>query len=361
MNKISIHIVTWNSLKFLPDCLASIYQQTEKNFSVTIIDNASTDKTVEFVNEHYSDVKIIRNNKNLGFAAAHNRAIKIAALDKKTFLSRYILVLNPDIILSSDFLKKTLNLIKKDESMAAVAGKSFKIYTSDSDLNEKIKTEIIDSTGLKIFKSGRVVDRGENQKDKGQYDKTEEVFGLSGSCVLYRLSALEDIKIPLNNSQFVDYSDEIRRLGSHYEYFDEDFFAYKEDADISYRLRWRGWKMVYLPEATIYHYRQVFGGQPKIGETIKRRQKRSPIVRYLSYRNHFFLLTKNLSWSNYFSHFPWILFYELKKFVYILFFEPKTLKGLFKFYTKLPRMFKKRKWIMKNKKINSKEMRKWFS
>ncbi len=338
--KVSIHIVSWNSLKFLPDCLKSIFSQTYKNFSVLVIDNASNDGTIEFLQKNFPEVKIFKNNKNLGFAKAHNQGINLTK-------SEFVLILNPDIILKEDFLEKILSEIEKDEKIGAISGKILKIYTSEPEIEERVKTKIIDSTGLKIFKSRRVINRGEGELDKGQYDKVEEVFGLSGACVLFRRQALEDIKIS-------------KDLRSYYEYFDEDFFAYKEDFDLSYRLRWRGWKIIYLPNAIAYHYRQIFGTKFKIKEIIKRRREKSPLINYLSYRNHLFSLIKNESFENFLKDLPFIFFYELKKFFYILFFEQSTLKAILEIIKKLPQMLKKRKYIMKNRLITSNEIRKFY-
>jgi len=344
MSKVSIQIVTWNSLKFLPDCLESIFNQTYKDFSILVIDNASNDGTIEFLRKNYPQIKILRNNKNLGFARAHNQGIKLSQG------ADYIFIINPDIILEKDFLEKILKIIEKDKKIGAISGKLLKIYTSEPEINEKVKTKIIDSTGLKIFKSRRIIDRGEGELDQKQYEKIEEVFGLSGACLLLRLAALEDIKLKIENC----------KLKICEEYFDEDFFSYKEDIDLSWRLRLFGWKIIYFPEAIAYHYRQVFGTKNKIKEIIKRRREKSPLVNYLSYRNHLFCLIKNDFLINFLKDLPFILFYEFKKFLYLIFFEQKTLKAILEVFKKLPKMLKKRKYIMKNKKIFPKEIKKWM-
>lgn len=360
--KIQIQIVAWNSMKFLPDCLTSIFNQTYKNFSVLIIDNASNDGMTEFVKINYPQIKIFRNNKNVGFTAAHNQGIKITSLNKDNVENNYILVINADIILEEDYLKKIVTIMEKDKEIGGMAGKILKVYTSDPELNEKNKTQNIDSTGLKIYRSKKVIDRGENETDHGQYNNEGQVFGISGACALYRLSALEDIKIPIIRNSYIRNELVISRGANEVsgEYFDEDFFAYKDDIDLSYRLRWRGWKIYYYPTAVCYHHRQVFGGQPKILDLIKRRRARSPLIKIYSYRNDLFLLIKNVSFSNFLKDFPFIFFYELKKFLYIIFFEPKTLGALKEVFAKMGVMIKKRRFIMKNKKINSKEMRQWF-
>lgn len=344
MPKISIQIVTWNSLKFLPDCLESIFNQTFRDFIILIIDNASTDGTIEFIERNYPQVKIIKNSKNLGFAKAHNQGII-------TTQSDYILVMNPDVILESDFLFKLVEAADKDERIGSLGGKLLKIKSGDLEIAEKIKTNIIDSTGLKIFKSRRVIDRGEGEEDKGQYDKNEEVFGVSGACVLYRREALEDIKIPIINSQFVN-RHKIRRLVSCWEYMDQDFFCYKEDVDLAWRLQLQGWRAVYLPKARAYHFRSV---------SVSHRFSKSPLVNFFSYRNHLWLLLKNDYFSNFFRHLWFIFWYQLSKELYLLFTQPIVLlKGGLAFWQGFVKMCRKRKYILKNAKVRVEGMRRWF-
>ncbi len=192
MSSVSIHLVTWNSQKFLSDCLSAIFNQTYKDFSVVIVDNASSDGTIEYLEKNYPSVYLIRNAKNLGFAEAHNQAITLTS-------APYILVINPDVILERDWLEKVVEIMEKDDQIASAGGKTLKIRFGDMEIQEKIKTSIIDSAGFKIYKNRRVVDRGEGGEDEGQYDKSEEVFGLSGSCILYRRLALEDVKLKIVN------------------------------------------------------------------------------------------------------------------------------------------------------------------
>lgn len=339
--KIFIHLVAWNSMKFLPDCLNSIFAQTYKNFSVLIIDNASSDGIVDYLGQNFPEVKVFRNNKNIGFCAAHNQAIKIVALDKDNIENSYLLLINADVILEKDYLTKLVTLIEKDNEIGAIGGKVLKVYTSDPEINEKNKTQNIDSTGLKVYRSKKIVDRGENEVDHGQYNNEGQVFGLSGACVLYRLVALEDIK----------YGDE---------YLDEEFFAYKDDADLSFRLRWRGWKIYYYPSAVCYHHRQVFGSKLSVWQLFKNRRQRSSLIKYYSYRNHLFCLIKNLSFVDFLKDFPFIFFYEFKKFIYIFFFERKTSRALGEVFKKMTLMLKKRRFIMRNKKVKSSDLRRWM-
>ena len=361
MSKVSIQIVAWNSLKFLPDCLGSIFQQTYKDFSVLVIDNASNDGTIEFLREKYPQVFVVQNTRNLGFCGGHNQGFKL------TQQSPYVLVMNPDIILEPDFLEKTIIAMEKDSKIGAVGGKLLRIQIGDPEIEEKIKTKFIDSTGMVIKKTREVINRGEGEIDRGQYNQAEKVFGISGACVLYRRAALEDVKItkcdpntrihPNNNSggrvrvsRVRQLTDERALFGC--EYFDEDFFAYKEDIDLAWRMKHRGWYSLYLPDAVVYHFRQT---QAKKGvwQTILNRRQKSKLINYLSYRNHFFVLVKNEQFKDFFRHFPYIFWYEFKKIIYILLFEQSTLKGLIDAIRKSPKMMRKRKAILKPKLIET--------
>jgi GT2 family glycosyltransferase len=335
MLKVSIHIVTWNSLKFLPDCLSAIFSQTYQNFSVLVIDNASSDGTVEYLAKHYPNIYLIRNNINQGFAKAHNQAINLSS-------APYVLVINPDVILEKDWLERAVAKMEENKNIGSLSGKLLKIRFADIEIREKVKTNIFDSTGLKIYKNRRVVDRAEGEEDKGQYNQEEEVFGLSGACVLYRRIALESIKLKIKNCQ--------SKTGE--EYFDEDFFAYKEDVDLAWRLRLAGWQNIYSPELVAYHFRRV---------ALSHRFSQSKWVNFLSYRNHLWLLLKNDYWSNFFRHFCFIILYQLAKELYLFFTQPIVLfKASFSFWQGFLKMWRKRQYILKRAKIKPKEIRKWM-
>lgn len=333
--KVSIQIVTWNSREYIGDCLDSIFSQTFKDFIVLVIDNASTDGTAEFIEEKYKNVYLIRNSKNLGFSRAHNQGIKLTN-------SEYIFILNPDVILESDFLERIVKKAERNKKIAAFGGKLLKMKFVNRELNEKIKTNIIDSTGLKIFRSRRVFDRGEGEKDNKKYNREEKIFGISGACVLYRRKALEEIKI----------------FG---EYFDEDFFAYKEDVDLAWRLQLKGWSALYCPDAFAYHFRTTTyrTGVNRIG--ISKHLKKTAKVNFLSFRNHLWLILKNDYWQNFLYHLPFIFCYQFKKILFLLFTQPKVLfQAELSFWKGVRKILRKREMILKNAKIGPKEIRKIF-
>ncbi len=293
--KISIVIVTYNSLKFLKECLESILNQTFSGFEIIVIDNKSFDGSLEFVKKNYPTVKTLRNVNNLGLCRANNQGIKLS-------LGEYVLIMNPDVILEKDFLEKIIEQAEKLPQAGSLGGKLLRLINGE-------KTDIIDSTGLKIFPYYKIVDRGAGERVGGGNcprltNALEEVFGITGACVLYRKKALEDIK---QNDQ----------------YFDERFFAYKEDIDLAWRLKKKDWQNWYVPEAVAYHQRAIFLG--------KERKKRNRMISYYSYRNHLLLLTKHLDKKTFWQNAWRIIPYELGKFIYILFFETGNIKAFFDF------------------------------
>ncbi|OGF20560.1 hypothetical protein A2316_00405 [Candidatus Falkowbacteria bacterium RIFOXYB2_FULL_38_15] len=331
--KITINLVAWNGKKYLPFCLDSIAKQTFRDFSLLILDNGSTDGTVEYLkslNPLIPNTKIIFNEKNVGFAGGHNQAFKMSESD-------YVLMLNQDIILEPDFLEKVVDFMDKNEDAGVVTGKLLRW-----DFNENKKTEFLDSAGLKIFRSHRVIELGGEEKDGEKWSYPAEVFGVSGAAPIYRRKALKEVM--LGDEQF----------------FDEDFFSYKEDVDLAYRLRLFGWKAWFLPEAKAYHDRTARTNGTEDADVIKNRKNKSDFVNYHSYKNHLFFLIKNLTWPVILRSFSQIFVYELKKFGYILIFETSTLKCLVEFFKKLPKIYKKRKIILEKKKVRTKDITKWF-
>src|SRR6056297_1757783 len=238
MPKLSIHIVTFNSRQFIKYCLDSLFKSNFNDFQVFIIDNNSCDGTVEFINRKYFDKKkekklyLIKNKANKGFSGAHNQAINLTD-------SEYVLVLNPDTIIEPDFLSKMVNFMDKNKKTGAACGKLLKARFKNIELEQIKKTNILDTTGIKALRSNRFLDRGEREEDKGQF-KTGSVFGVSGACAFYKRDALENVKM---------------KNGDNFEYFDNDFFAYKEDIDICWRMRLFGWDIKYFADAFSYHFR----------------------------------------------------------------------------------------------------------
>lgn len=341
MSKVSINLITWNGEKQLEDCLNAILKQTFSDFLLLIIDNGSVDRTVSIIENEYlpafkDKIKFVKNKTNLGFAFAHNQAILWSDSD-------YVLTLNQDVLLEPQYLAKAVEFLDAHHDVGSVSGKILRWQmTQDGDFKKHEKSDIIDSLGLKIFKSQRVVDRASGEQDLGQYNNITEIFGPSATCPIYRRKALEAVR-------FED------------EFFDNDFFSYKEDVDLAYRLQWRGWKSYYLPEAVAYHERSA-KGKEKFSNlaVIRHRKNKSKFIDYHSYKNHLFVVYKNVSRGNFWRIFFQVFGYEFKKLLFILLLEHSTLGALGEFFSKKKRLKSKRRFIMSHRLIKDDEMRKWY-
>ncbi len=328
-------------MSFIFDCLESLMRQNFRDFSVMVIDNGSDDGTVEFIRSNYPTVSVLQNFKNLGFTKANNQGLLLAK-------SEYVLLLNADVILSEDFLENIIAFADTHPEAGSFGGKVYKLFNQYSDsgeeanLREVIKSDIIDTTGLLMYKSRRVVDRGEGRKDEGQFDRTEEVFGICGACALYRKAALDEVAIKN-------------------EYFDNDFFAYKEDVDLAWRLRLYGFGAWYYPRAICFHHRGLPGYENAgFVKSLSQRKKISKFLRSLSFRNHHLMIVKNDIFINQLLALPWFAGREFKILAVALIFEPFQYKSLIELIWLLPRTLIKRRVIMAHRKASAREMRQWF-
>lgn len=351
---VSVVILAYNGEGVIKDCFESVLGQSYENIEIIVVNNASTDGTINEIqkskgkNQNYNlKFKIIENKKNIGFAG-YNLGIEASR-------GEYVLCANQDVELDKDFISRAVELMETDGKIGAIQGllksKMNKFPASES---KNQKSNIIDTTGIVAFKSRRFADRGQGEEDKGQYDKIEEVFGVNGAVAFFRRKCLADVKIPVSSSKF-----QVPR----FEYYDQDFFMYKEDIDLSWRIRLYGWKIMYCPKAIAYVDRTSKPISEKSGavqEVIRTRRKQSQFVKNLSCKNHRLAIIKNdLPWL-FIKHLPWILPREIGAWLYVLVFEPKTWPAIGELFRQMPRAWKKRKIIMKNKKVGPKEMGKWF-
>lgn len=342
-SKVTIQIVTYNGKHLMASCLDSILDQTYRDFKVLVIDNASQDGTAEFVRNNYPQVAVFENNKNHAFAKANNQGFRLLR-------SEYVLMCNQDIVLERDWLEKIIAEVENEKysSFGSFGGKLLKLKLINAEIGELEKTDRIDSCGLKLLKSHRVVEIGSGE-DRSTYDARDEVFGHSGALVLYRRQALEDVII----------KDCFHPNG---DYLDSNFVFYKEDVDLAWRLQLAGWRSLFVPDAVAYHIR-TFSGSEKTGlqEMIANRFKQSRLARYYSYRNHLLLLLENEFFSNLFYYSPQIFWYELKKLAFIIVAEPSNLKALLEVATMWSQIKKKRRQIMSSAKVTSQYIRNWIN
>ena len=338
---VSISLLTWNGEKYIKDCLNSVFNQTYSNLEILIRDNNSEDRTVQYIKDikkRHKNLKFFLNPKNVGFAIGHNQTIKKSKGD-------FILCLNQDVVLNKDFILKAIKLFKKDKKTASVQGKLLrwqKGLSISNDYSDYQITHIIDTVGLLILKNRRIVNKGQGEIDEGQFENIEEIFGPDGATPIYRRKALEDVKI--NN-----------------EYFDEDFFAYKEDVDLAWRLRLYGWKSFYQPKSIAYHDRTA-GDSFALSyiNIIKERLKINKFGKYLAFKNQRLMQIKNEQIGSFIKYFPNFLIKEISSWGYVLLFERYTYKAIKDLLKLIPKVLKKRKIIMRKKRINSKEINRWF-
>ncbi len=329
--KVSIVIVTWNAAKFIPFVIDSIEKQNFKDYEVLVIDNSSLDETVNILSQKYKDkVKIVKQKKNLGFSKAYNLGIHWTR-------GEYILVMNQDLVLDQDFLYESVNFMDKNTRVGALQGKILQWEVASNR-----RKDIVDNLGVDIYKNHSFVNRLEGERSPKLEKNAVAVFAFSGSCVLLRRQAVEEIKFKQ-------------------EFFDEDFFMYKEDIDLSWRLRHKNWDIVYYPLAIAYHARTLKQGRGN-GDLaiIENRRKKKKYLNYISYRNHLYLLFKNEFGQNFLFYFFPIFWYEFKKVIYVCLFEQYSLRAWLDFFVKLPTMLAKRRQIFVNTKLTPKELRLWI-
>ncbi|HBK3213944.1 TPA: glycosyltransferase family 2 protein, partial [Clostridioides difficile] len=218
MFMINIVIPNYNGYKLLKNCLDSLKNQTYSNFSIIVVDNASDDSSYNWLN-NYENVTLKKLDKNYGFSKAVNEGIKLSN-------SKYVVLLNNDTVVPENWLETLLGEIEKDESIFSVCSKMIRY-------NEKDK---IDDAGDEYSILGWAYKIGDG-KNISSFRKSKYVFSSCAGAAIYRNSIFDEIG-----------------------YFDEDFFAYMEDIDISYRAKIYGYKNRYCSEAKIFHIGSATSG-----------------------------------------------------------------------------------------------------
>jgi len=341
---VSVNLLLYRPGKYLRPCLESIFSQTYPNLEILVIDNNSADGTTELAaqilkskrSDDFPSSRLIANRENLGFAAGHNLGIKESR-------GEFVFLVNQDIILGEDFLEKAIKAFLCGEKIAAVQGKTRRLKVNGEQLE---KTNIIDNTGLVILKNRRIIARGQGQKDDGQFDEAEEIFGVDGALPVYRRTALEDVKIIFAGRE---------------EYFDSSFLAYKEDVDLAWRLRLLGWRAIYEPRALAWHARTAgeSAATNYLG-VIKERLKINQFAKYLSFKNQRLMQLKNEQLSVLLRHVIWWLPKEIASWVYVILFERYTWRAIRDLLAQAPAAWQKRKIIMARKRTSGARMAEWF-
>jgi GT2 family glycosyltransferase len=318
---VSVTIVTYNSGRFIKKCLESVLAQKYPAFEVVIIDNASTDGTVDILEQFENRCRIHYNDSNVGFASAQNQAIALSRGD-------WVLTLNPDVLLLPGFLQQLVEAGRIHPRIGSVCGKLLAIKATF----ELPEEAIIDSTGMYFTPMLRHLDRGSQLPDNGDYSNLEYVFGATAAAALYRREMIDDVSI----------------AG---EFFDEDFFVYREDADVAWRHQLLGWRCLYTPFARAYHVRNVLPGN---------RRALPPEINMHSVKNRFLMRVKNMTWDLYRRNWLWITFRDILVVGACFLTEQTSLKAFAKVVLRWPSLLVKRTEIMRRRKASDAYMAAWF-
>ena len=318
---VAIAVVTYNSASFIRRCLEYVFEQDYSPYEVIVIDNASQDSTPAILREFESRIRAVYNRENVGFAAGQNQAIALTQ-------AAWILTLNPDTRLARDFLSRLVEAGEADPSAGSVCGK---LLAMSPDF-EPLPEPVFDSTGIYFTPNQRHFDRGSRQPDRGQYERAEYVFGATGAACLYRRAMIEDISIDG-------------------EFFDPDFFAYREDADVAWRAQLLGWKCLYTPLARAHHVRSVL--------PVNRRSV-SPLVNMHSVKNRWLLRIKNMTGPLYRRYWLAITWRDLVVVAGCLLREFSSLRAFLLLARAWPRAWKKRRIIMQRRRATDDALFGWF-
>ncbi len=265
---ISIVIISYNSEKFICDCLDSALNQTVIFDKIIVIDNNSIDNTVELIGK-YKSINLIKIKYNSGYSKAAN--IGIAANN-----SDYCVIANSDIILKDDFVEKTKEYFKNNDKIDIL-----------SPLMLRFNKETIDSAGQDYSISLYPKEIGYNKKIDELELKERKIFSVCGAATVFKSSSLENLKV-----------DD--------EYYDEEFFMFWEDFDIGWRANILGMNIVFFPEIIVYHYRS---GTLKrnILSKISLSLGRESYIKYHLIKNRYLTLIKNFDFKKYWYHIPFII------------------------------------------------------
>lgn len=331
--KLIVQLLTWNGAKYIPKLFESLRKQTLKDWKFYILDNSSSDNTVELTEKELDNFtipyEIELGRENLGFAGGHNYLFKKSDAE-------YFMLLNQDLYLQPDCLEKLVNFLDNNRDAATVSPRLMKW-----DFDDNLFTNKIDSLGLKVTKCRRVIDwrQGEDWNKASADKQALEVFGVSGTAPMFRRKAIG--RIVFSDSYF----------------FDKNYGSYKEDVDLSYRLRSAGFRAFVLLGAAAYHDRSS-----SLNQSVVKNKKLQPAhIRHNSYKNHLMTLYKNEYGQNFILDFPWILWYEIRKFVWFLLFDRMVLRGWKEIWAWRKELKAKRLEIKKLRKIDWREMRQWFN
>jgi len=290
---------------------------------VKVFDNGSSDRSAELASRF--DVKLTRSAENLGFSRAHNLNIEGEDADA-------VLFLNPDVVLDTRFLENALRALDEVPGCGMVGGKLTRLGPNGEAVLREGRP-VLDSAGMYFTPWLRHLDRGSEEVDRGQYDRRQLVFGSTGAALLCKKALIDDL-----------------REGR--EFFDEDFFAYREDADLAWRAQLRGWRVVYEPTAKGGHRRSVLPSN---------RHQTPALLNYHSLKNRFLMRIKNMDNAVLLHCLPYVWWRDVGIFCYTLVFERSSLRAYGEVRRLRPKFLEKRRVAQARRRVEPREIARWFN
>lgn len=279
---VSIIILNYNGKNYLSSLLDSVFKNEYFNFEVIFVDNASQDGSLEFVKQVFRNkqkLKIVENNKNYGYAQGNN--IGLRYVNER---SKYVVFLNMDILVDKKWLSELVKYMERNPTVGAAQSKVLLISEKDR----------IDSCGHFLDFLGYTYQRGEDEKDYKQYEKVVDISYPYGASFIMRKSLLSLVSVEG-------------------ELFDSSYFCYHEDADVGWRIRLAGFRVIYVPSSLVYHAK----GGTGFRYDVKAKAGSSSIVFHLT-KNRLMTLIKNYSFINLCKYLPPLLFLEVSRAIFIL-------------------------------------------
>ena len=247
--KTAVVVLNWNGINWLKKFLPILIEKS-KDVNVYIADNASTDNSVEYVNNNFPNVKVLKNFSNEGYAKGYNDALE-------TLKEEFFVLINSDIEVTDNWIKPIINLMEANSDIAACQPKILSFHDRNKFEYAGACGGFIDTLGYP-FCRGRIF--SDLEDDNNQYNDITEVFWASGACLFVRAKYFKEVNG-----------------------FDNDFFAHQEEIDLCWRLKNKGYKIMVNPNSAVFHV-----GAGTLNTS-------SPLKTYLNFRNNLFMLYKNLS------------------------------------------------------------------
>ncbi len=325
---VTVSIVLHNSAADIRHCLAAVAEQTLRPDSVVVFDNASSDEGLATAVNAMPGVRAWRSDVNLGFAAGQNQAMSAAPADIHV-------VLNPDCQLAPTFIERAAEALSRDTTVGSVTGRLLRFGTHSPGGRQEFEesaNDTLDSTGMVALRNRRVLDRGSGEPALGRYRSAEYVFGATGAAAVYCRAMLEQVSFA---GQF----------------FDESFFAYREDVDLAWRAQLLGWRCLYLPSALGRHRRRVAPGRRHVlPASINRR----------SVANRWRMIAKNETSVGWRRDWHRIATRDVLTLGYCILREPNTLRAVADVVASRRRLRDWRRDIMRRRAASDEYVADWF-